>query len=121
MDVKRVILVVEDNDTVRAAIAEELEEAGFNVQTARSGDEASHFLPKLKRIDLLLTDIRMPGRIDGWLLADMARCRIPHLPVIYASGYSPEDREVEGSLFISKPYHAGDILAAIVKLCNIEL
>jgi CheY-like chemotaxis protein len=117
MDDKRVVLVVEDDDLVRETIVLELEDAGFEVLTAESGDEASFLLPKMRRIDLLLTDIRMPGRIDGWVLADMARCRRPNLPVIYASGYNPQDaREVDGSLFISKPYRAGDILAAITKL-----
>ena len=117
MDVKPVVLVVEDDDLVREAIVLELEDAGFEVLTAGSGDEASYLLPKMKRIDLLLTDIRMPGRINGWVLADMARCRRPDLPVIYASGFLPQEaREVDGSLFISKPYRAGDIVAAITKL-----
>jgi len=117
MDAKPVVLVVEDDDLVREAIVLELEDAGFDVMTAESGDEASFLLPKMKRIDLLLTDIRMPGRVNGWVLADMARCRRPNLPIIYASGYNPQEKhEVEGSLFVSKPYHAGDILAAITKL-----
>src|ERR1700740_3620515 len=116
MDAKPVVLIVEDDELVRAAIVVELEEAGFEVLTAESGDEASFMLPKMQRIDLLLTDIRMPGRINGWVLADMARCRRPDLPVIYASAYSPQEaREVEGALFISKPYRLGDILAAIDK------
>jgi CheY-like chemotaxis protein len=117
MDAKPVVLIVEDDELVREAIVLELEEAGFEVHAAESGDEASFLLPKMRRIDLLLTDIRMPGRINGWVLADMARCRRPDLPVIYASAYRPEDsREVEGSLFISKPYRVGEILAAIGQL-----
>jgi len=117
MNTKPVVLVVEDDELVRQAIVLELEDAGFEVMTAETGDEASFLLPKMKRIDLLLTDIRMPGRINGWVLADMARCRRPDLPVIYASGFGPQEtREVEGSLFISKPYRVGDIVAAISKL-----
>lgn len=116
MAAKPVVLVVEDDELVKLAIVLELEDAGFEVRTAQSGDEASLLLPKMERIDVLLTDIRMPGRINGWLLADMARCRRPKLPVIYASAYSPQDpREVEDSIFISKPYRLDDILAAITK------
>jgi CheY-like chemotaxis protein len=117
MDEKLVVLVVEDDVLVREAIVLELEDAGLDVVTAQSGDEASFLLTKIKRIDLLLTDIRMPGRINGWVLADMARCRRPNLPVIYASGFDPQQaREVEDSIFVAKPYRTGDILAAIKKL-----
>jgi two-component system CheB/CheR fusion protein len=71
----------------------------------------------MQRIDLLLTDIRMPGRINGWVLADMARCRRPNLPIIYTSGFaSQEVSKVEGSFFLSKPYRTAQILAAFDKL-----
>lgn len=114
---KQVVLVVEDESLVRELIVLELEDAGFEVVTAASGDEASYILPKMRRIDLLLTDIRMPGRINGWVLADMARCRCPKLPVIYTSGFAPQQgMEVEDSLFLAKPYRAGEILSAIEKL-----
>jgi CheY-like chemotaxis protein len=117
MDPKPVVLVVEDDELVKEVIVLELEDAGYCVMTAASGAEASFMLPKMQRIDLLLTDIRMPGRINGWVLADMARCRMPKLPVIYASGFSPQEaREVEGSIFIAKPYRTGELLAAIDKL-----
>jgi CheY-like chemotaxis protein len=95
----------------------ELEDAGFEVVTADNGDQASYILPKMPRIDLLLTDIRMPGRVNGWVLADMARCRRPNLPVIYTSGFSPQQgMEVEDSIFLPKPYRISDMLKAIAKL-----
>ena len=82
--------------------------------TAENGDEASYILPKMRRIDLLLTDIRMPGRINGWHLAEMARCRRPNLPVIYASAFTPQlASKVEGSVFLTKPYRVDEILNAI--------
>jgi len=72
---------------------------------------------KLKRIDLLLTDIRMPGRINGWVLAGMARCRRPNLPVVYTSAYSSQPaREVENSVFLTRPYLPNDILAIVAEL-----
>ncbi|SFK56177.1 response regulator [Methylocapsa palsarum] len=114
---KSVVLVVEDEPFVRELIVLELEDAGFEVVTAESGDEAAYILPKMARIDLLLTDIRMPGKVNGWFLADMARCRRPNLPVIYTSGFSPQhDKEVEDSIFLPKPYRAGEVLNALRQL-----
>jgi two-component system CheB/CheR fusion protein len=114
---KPVVLVVEDEPLVKDSLVLELEDAGFEVVTAENGDEASYILPKMRRIDLLLTDIRMPGRINGWALADMARCRRPKLPVIYASGFSPQHgTEVEDSIFLPKPYRVSEILKAIEEL-----
>ena len=98
---KDVVLVVEDEPLVRDSIVLELEDAGFEVVTADNGDEASCILPKMQRIDLLLTDIKMPGRINGWHLAEMARCQRPNLPVIYASAFPPQlASKVEGSVFL---------------------
>jgi len=114
---KEVVFVVEDEFLVRESIVRELEDAGFGVMTAESGDEALDILSKLPRIDVLLTDIRMPGRINGWTLADMARRQSPKLPVIYMSGFCPDQgMEVEGSLFLAKPYRADELMRAIEKL-----
>jgi CheY-like chemotaxis protein len=114
---RRVVLVVEDEPLVKDSLVIELEEAGFEVITAANGDEASYILPKMRQIDLLLTDIRMPGRINGWVLADMARCRRPNLPVIYTSAFAPQQGlEVEDSIFLAKPYRAREMLNAIEKL-----
>ncbi|WOJ90025.1 response regulator [Methylocapsa polymorpha] len=118
---KQVILVVEDEALVKDALVLELEDAGFQVVTAENGDQASYILPKMPQIDLLLTDIRMPGRVDGWVLADMARCRRPNLPVIYTSGFSPQQgMEVEDSIFLPKPYRLGDMLKAIEEISSIH-
>lgn len=118
MENREVILVVEDEPLVRDSIALELEDAGFDVVIADNGDEASFILPKMRRIDLLLTDIRMPGRINGWVLGDMARCRRPTLPIIYTSAFATQQEatNVEGSLFLEKPYRIGQILSGFEEL-----
>jgi CheY-like chemotaxis protein len=114
---KEVVFVVEDEFLVRESIVRELEDAGFGVMTAECGDEALDILSKQPRIDVLLTDIRMPGRINGWTLADMARRQSPKLPVIYMSGFCHDQgMEVEGSLFLAKPYRADEMMRAIEKL-----
>ena len=112
-----VVLFVEDEPLVRESVIPELEDAGFEVITSENGDDASCILHKMGRIDLLLTDIRMPGRINGWDLAEMARGRHPKLPVIYTSAFAPKQgSEIEGSLFLAKPFRIGEILNAIEEL-----
>ena len=112
-----VVLFVEDEPLVREFVIPELEDAGFEVITAENGDDASCILRKTGRIDLLLTDIRMPGRINGWDLAEMARGRHPKLQVIYTSAFAPQQgSEIEGSLFLAKPFRIGEILNAIEEL-----
>jgi acyl-homoserine lactone synthase len=112
-----VVLFVEDEPLVRESIVPELEDAGFEVITAQNGDEASYILRQMGRIDILLTDIRMPGRINGWDLAEMARCRRPKMSVIYTSAFAPQqDSKIEGSLFLAKPCRICEILNAIHEL-----
>ncbi len=112
-----VVLFVEREPLVKESMIPELEDAGFEVVTAKDGDEASCILRKMGRIDFLLTNIRMPGRINGWELAAMARDQHPKMPVIYTSAFAPQqDFEIEGSRFIAKPYRIGTILNAFEEL-----
>jgi CheY-like chemotaxis protein len=98
-------LVVEDEDLVRWTIVDELMDAGWEVQQAESGDAALSILASEQSFDLLFTDIRMPGKIDGWRLAELARSSRPTLPVIYASGHSPDaPRQVDRSVYLAKPF-----------------
>ena len=80
------ILVVEDEPLIRAAIVANLEEAGFFVHEAAEGSEAIEIIDAGQRLDALLTDIRMPGAVDGWAVAEHARRRRQDIPVIYATG-----------------------------------
>ena len=70
-----------------------------------------------REIDLLFTDIRLPGALDGWRLAEDARAMRPGLPVIYATGYTAEPpRQVPGSVFLKKPYRPSAVLKAMHEL-----
>jgi CheY-like chemotaxis protein len=100
---KRRVLVVEDEEMVREVVLWTLEDMGFDVVGASSGDQALEILGR-GAIELLLTDIRMPGGIDGWTLGEKARDAIPDLPVIYMSGFSHEPpRLTKCSVFVQKP------------------
>jgi len=66
---------------------------------------------------VLVTDIMLPGKVDGWQIAERCRERDPELPVIYATGFSPvAARLVAGSLSLQKPYHPDEIVRAVREL-----
>jgi DNA-binding response OmpR family regulator len=108
------ILVVEDDLVVGAAAAEALEEAGFEVLIAASGEEAEIILNQ-EMIDILFTDIDLGGR-DGFDLAHRALRAKPDLPVVLASGRSRRchgDRIPAGAAFLAKPYRLSHMIDEI--------
>ena len=107
------ILVVEDDPLVREFVVETLRDEGYDVIPAGTGDEALAWC-KRQIADVLVTDIRLPGPVDGWQIAERCREHDPALPVIYATGFSPvAARPVPGSLSLHKPYHPEEILQAV--------
>ena len=98
------VLVVEDDPLVRVAICEVLRDAGLCVIEAASADEALSYLGAGQRIDLVFTDIQMPGRLDGIGLARRLRSRDPVLPVVLTSGTAISPDDLGGALFLPKPY-----------------
>jgi CheY-like chemotaxis protein len=97
------VLVVEDDRLVRAVTVDALEEEGFEVIEAATGDEALNRCRE-RIADALVTDIMLPGEITGWDIAEHCRETDPHLPVIYVTGYSmPKARPVPGSRVFEKP------------------
>ncbi|NNM72388.1 response regulator [Enterovirga aerilata] len=114
----RTVLVVEDEALIREMIVGELDEAGFIVLEAGSAEEAIEILDRYL-VGILFTDIRMPGRMDGWALAEEAHRRNPALKVLYTTGYSEErPRRVPNSLYIAKPYRPSEVIAAIARLAG---
>ncbi len=84
------ILFVEDEGLLRLVTAEFLRDEGFTVMEASSGDEAAALLAEQTHyFDVLLTDVRMPGRLDGVDLAIQARRHRADIPVLVVSGYAP--------------------------------
>jgi CheY-like chemotaxis protein len=111
------VLLVEDEELLRLVIGEELRDRGFEVIEANDGAVAVEVLAKGASIDLLVTDIRMPGALSGWDVAEQARNLRPGLPVIYATGFSDDaPRIVPGGRFFKKPYRASAIIDAAREL-----
>ncbi|MEE7456513.1 hypothetical protein MPAR168_12950 [Methylorubrum populi] len=107
--VKRPIVVVAEDDPVAMRIvAAELEAAGYQAITCSNGITALEYVAIGERLDALVTDVHMPGSIDGLFLATEVRSLRPRLPVVYLSGRTVESRHmVPGSRFLEKPYAVG--------------
>jgi CheY-like chemotaxis protein len=106
-------LVVEDEWLLRLELVEELRRAGWKIVEAATGEEALGLLSSGEHFDFLVTDIRLPGPVDGWQVAQSARARYPVLPVIYVSA-NPinEQRRVPDSIFLGKPCDVSALLRA---------
>lgn len=110
------ILLAEDEALLRELTSEDLRDAGHTVVCAEDGDAALKVL-KQECFEVLLTDIRMPGKLDGWELARSARTRWPELKVIYLSGYSADGLQpVPGGRFLKKPCRLEDLLRVLDEL-----
>jgi DNA-binding response OmpR family regulator len=115
------ILVVEDDPLIREFVVEALREEGYEVIHAATGEEALAWCGR-RIADVLATDVRLPGRVDGWQIAERCREQDPELAVIYASGFSPvAPRPVSCSLFLQKPYDPADIVRAVKTLGRRDL
>jgi CheY-like chemotaxis protein len=114
-DRRPVVLVVEDEPLLREMIAFEFELSGFEVIDAGSAEEALQRLSHMPSLDLLFTDIRLPG-MDGWSLATQVRAQRPDAPVIYASGNAERRELLPRSEFIPKPYRPDHIFRVAASL-----
>ena len=109
------VLVVEDELLVRMGISLDLADSGYSVIEATCAAEALAVLEAGRRIDLVFSDINMPGPIDGVGLCRVLRRRWPHIPVILTSAHGRPAAQGLGAdlLFIAKPYLPTAVLAAI--------
>ena len=103
------ILVVEDNGLVREHLTGQLKGLGYRVTAIENGDIALKILEQPNDIDLLFTDIVMPGKINGRQLAETTRRRFPELKILFTSGYAQSTHvaacQVDSDIImLSKPY-----------------
>ena len=111
------VLVVEDEPLILEMISDELTGQGFSVLEAETGEAALSIIESGQIVNVLFTDIRLPGELDGWRLGAMAREAKPELLVIYASGYAVElGSAMPGSVFLKKPYLPCAIAETILTL-----
>jgi CheY-like chemotaxis protein len=112
------ILVVEDEKAVRAIVGEQLGSLGYDVKLAKDADQALEFL-KAHPFDLVLTDVVMPGRLNGRALAEEIKQAWPDTRIVFMSGYSEnallrDGRLDSGVMLLAKPHVKAD-LAQIIR------
>lgn len=112
------VLIVEDEFLIRLTLAEALSDEGFQVSEAESGDEGLSVFTQDDGIELLITDIQLPGTLDGIGLARAARRRTPGLPVIFMTGRAEDANEARSAndAFVPKPYLPSEICAVARRL-----
>lgn len=109
------VLVVEDDVLIKVLIEEALLEAGFAVTSAVTADQAIEILEAELPPDVVVTDVDMPGSMDGLRLASYVKNRWPPVRLIVASGKRrPSASEMPSeAVFIPKPFLPGEIVRAI--------
>jgi two-component system cell cycle sensor histidine kinase/response regulator CckA len=110
------ILLVEDEDTVRAVAERALTRQGYTVVTAADGDEGLEEIRNDSEFDLVVSDVVMPS-MDGPAMAREIRKIAPRIPVLFMSGYAEEqlrrEIDIEGMHFIPKPFSVQQIAAKV--------
>lgn len=113
------VLLVEDEVMISNLVANCLSGSGFRVHEATTADEALRYMRSGANVDVLFTDINLPGRMNGAELAERARELRPEMPIVYVSGrykLSEISPLVPRSLFVAKPYEPNDICALLRRL-----
>ena len=109
--------MIEDELFLRLNIVSCLQEAGYAVVEAATGEEAIALCNSDTSIDVVFTDVNLGGYVSGWDVAECFRTVRPGVPVVYTSGRSLDaGRCVGGSAFVPKPYSESDILKACQRL-----
>jgi two-component system, response regulator PdtaR len=118
---KPVVLIVENDRVQRMIAVEIITLAGFDVLEADNADDAIAVLEARPEITVVLTDIRMPGSMDGLKLAEAIKLRWPPIRVVATSGAlkAHEVEMPEGSRFLPKPYGAEQILDTLRELTGV--
>ena len=104
-----VVLVIDDEPTIRMLVAEILAESGYSVIEAPDGPTGLRLLESNTRIDLLITDVGLPGGMNGREVADAARLSRPNLKILFITGYAENAvigrRRLENGMFVlTKPF-----------------
>lgn len=115
------VLVVEDEPVVLFYIADTIQNAGYEVIEATNADMAIEALKSRNDVKVLVTDIDMPGSMDGMRLAQAARDHSPPIEIIVMSGkHRPESRDLPaGAIFFAKPVNEGELTRALKNFSGI--
>jgi signal transduction histidine kinase len=107
------VVFVEDDPLVREAMVPAIEQAGFSVMVATTGEDALTILQSGQSIDVVFSDIVMPGQVSGIQLAHAIREHFPAIRVILATGYSDQRIAMPGVALLAKPYRLEEAVNAL--------
>jgi CheY-like chemotaxis protein len=113
------VLLVEDEVLISHLVSEWLSEWGFAVHEATTAAEALQYMDSGGAVDVMFTDVNLPGGMNGAQLAQKARERRPELPIVYASGRhacSDLGGLVPRSVFLPKPYNPEELCTLLARL-----
>lgn len=113
------VLVVEDEVLISNLVADALSASGFTVHEVTTAGEALQYIGSGAEIDVLFTDVNLPGGMNGAELASRVRKLRPEMPIVYASGrykLSEIAPLVPRSLFMAKPYDPNEVCALLTRL-----
>jgi two-component system, response regulator PdtaR len=114
------ILLVEDEILIRLWIAPELRAAGFSVIEAATADDALAVLNTGQQVDLLMTDVRMPGSMDGTKLAALVRSTWPNVKIVVASAHASDRPVAITDAFFDKPYFSEQLVQRVRDLVGAD-
>ena len=115
-----VILLVEDDVLVRFTTAETLRDSGYHVLEAVDAGEALSLIGTGHPLDLVLSDVRMPGQMDGVALTYAIKEVRPNLPVVLVSSHLEPNTSHAGEAFLSKPYQVGELFKIVERFVGVE-
>ena len=112
------ILIVEDESITREILGDLLKMAGYDVLSARTGEQALLTLVQERgRIDCLFTAVELPGLVDGWMLADEFRVADASMPVVFAARSKPaKAQRTAGAAFVARPVLPPKVVEAVKKV-----
>ncbi|HLI23125.1 MAG TPA: ATP-binding protein, partial [Stellaceae bacterium] len=107
------ILLVEDNADVKAVAGMLLQQLGYRVDAVDNAAAALDLLAEGHTVDLVFSDVVMPGEMDGLALARRIRVEYPHIPVLLTTGYAKAAAQAKGFPILRKPYRLANLSRAI--------
>ncbi len=114
------VLLVEDDEAVRQVASAALKTLGFAVREAESGDQAAAMLDHEPDVRLVVSDVRMPGRLNGIDLGRLVRRHWPAIPVLLMSGFVDDGQDFSDFEFLQKPYRVSELMGKLKTVLNLE-
>jgi CheY-like chemotaxis protein len=114
----RTILLVEDELLIRTIMADVLRDAGYEATEAANGEDGLEILSD-REFDLLITDVRMPGSVDGLQLAANWRKRFPNRPVLLSSAHVGAEQATLCDGLVRKPFSDAELIQAVERVVGL--